>query len=196
MLVTIFALAALFGACGGGSDRGTEATAQAKPSPEAKALAVAARLRQGSVPKSLAEPLGVKGVREVKTSDPATGGLVAAVEVTVSPRQTVAPAATDIFAHLEVYEKPLAAVERSRARVARIERDYGAKSLVGGPNSYCGPATLHGRKAWECGGIYGLVFAQALVSPPSGGPPNEDKSRNFALGLMSAMLSYGQENGA
>src|SRR5262249_21600778 len=124
-------------------------------------------------------------------SAPSAGSLVEAVEVIVDPKQTGMPV-TDVFAHIEVYEKPLAAVEKSRARVALIERSYGPKSLIGGSLSYCGPATLHGQKAWECGGIHGLVFVQAFVSPP----PNENKFSSLALGLMGAMVNYGQENGA
>lgn len=195
MAAAVFVLAALLSACGGSNDQETESTAQPKPSPEAKALAVAARLRQASVSEAFPKALGAKGVRKVKISVPANRGLVEALQVTVDPRRTATPTA-DVFAHLEVYEKPLAAVERSRARIAMIERKYGPKSLVGGTLSYCGPATLHGRKAWDCGGIYGLVFVQALVSPRGDGPPNEDKDRGLALGLMSAMVSYGQENGA
>lgn len=196
----IFALAGLLCACGGSNGQSTGSTAQSKPSPEAKARAVAARLRQGSVSESFPKGLGVTGLRKVKISAPLvsapSAGLVEAVEVTVDPRRT-ASSATDVSAHLEVYGKPLAAVERSRARIASIERKYGGpKSTVGGTNSYCGPATLHGQKAWDCGGIYGLVFVQALVAPRGGGPPNENKNRGLALGLMSAMVSYGQENGA
>lgn len=197
MVVATLALAALLSACGGGGNQGTESTTQPKPSPEAKALAVAARLRHGSVSESFPNGLGAKGVRKVKISVPADGELVEALQVTVDPKQTVAKAtATDVFAHMEVYEKPLAAVEKSRARVALINRQYGRKSLVGGTVSYCGPATLHGQKAWDCGGIYGLVYVQALVLPRGDGPPNEDKDRGLALGLMSAMVSYAQENGA
>lgn len=193
-VAAVFALAGLLSACGGSSDQSTESTSQPKPSAKAEALAVAARLRQGSVSESFPKGLGVTGLRKVKISAPSAGP-VEALEVTVDPRRTASPA-TDVFAHLEVYEKPLAAVEKSRARVALIEREYGPKSVVGGTNSYCGPATLHGQKAWDCGGIYGLVYVQALVAPRGGGPPNENESRGLALGLMSAMVSFGQENGA
>lgn len=200
MAVAVFALAALLSACGGSGGQSTEPTAQPKPSAEAEALALAARLEHGSVSKSFPKGLGVTGLRKVKVSAPvvslpSAAGLVGAMEVTVDPKQTETPAA-DVFAHLEVYEKPLAAVEKSRARVALINRQYGLRSLVGGTVSYCGPITFQGKKGWECGGIYGRVFVQALVSPRGGEPPNKNKFRGLALGLSSTMVSYGQENGA
>lgn len=200
VVVAVFALIALLGACGGGGDQATESTSQPKPSAEAEALAVAARLEHDSASKSFPRGLGVTGVRKVKISAPvvwlpSAGGLVAAMEVTVDPKQTKTPG-TDVFAHLEVYEKPLAAVEKSRARVALINRQYGRRALVGGSLSYCGPTTFRAQKGWECGGIYGRVFVQALVSPRGDDPQNKNKFRGLALGLMSAMVSYGQENGA
>lgn len=194
-VAAVFVLVALLSGCGGNGDQGTESTAKPKPSAEAKALAVAARLRQGAIPESFAKPLGVKGLYKLEISGPATSGLVEALQVTVDPKRAPAPV-TDVSAHLEVYETPRAAVERSRARIALIERQYGPKSIEGGTLSYCASVKFHAQKGWECGGTHGLLYVQALLAPRGGGPPNENKARTLGIGLMSAMISYGQENGA
>ncbi len=118
--------------------------------------------------------------------------MVSAVELMVDTRK--APPHTAVSAHIELYSRPREAVARGRARIALLERK-GAK-VVGGVNSFCGPATLDGQKAWECGGIYGRAYAEATATPRGSAPPPEEMPRSLAITTMSALITYAQEKGA
>jgi hypothetical protein len=140
----------------------------------------------------LEQGLRAKELRSIKVAGPSAAGMVSAVELVVDTRK--APPHTAVSTHLELYSRPREAVARSRARIALLERK-GAK-VVGGVNSFCGPTTLDGQKAWECGGINGRVYAEATVTPRGSAPPPEEMPRSLALTTMSALISYAQEKGA
>lgn len=202
-------LALLLAGCGGGSqetassaqtESGAEAEsggvlgspAQAEPSAPLPPSEAAAALEQGPFTQELEGGLRAKGLRGIKIAGPSTAGLVEAVELTVDTKQ--AHPVHAVSAHLELYSKPREALARARARIALLERK-GAK-VVGGVNSFCGPATLHGQRAWECGGINGRVYAEAIVTPRGTAPPPEELPRSRAITTMSALIGYAQEKGA
>jgi hypothetical protein len=202
-------LALLIAGCGGGSQETasstqTEAGTQTEsggllgsptqtepnaPLPPAEAVAA---IEKGPFTQSLEQGLRAKELRSIKITGSSAAGLVGAVELVVDTRK--APPHTAVSAHIELYSRPREAVARGRARIALLERK-GAK-VVGGVNSFCGPATLDGQKAWECGGIYGRAYAEAIVTPRGSAPPPEEMPRSLAVTTMSALLDYAQEKGA
>lgn len=167
-----------------GPETGTESNAQVRPA-EAAAAVVA-----GPFTQQLEGGLRAKGLRSIKIAGPS--GLVKAVEVVVDTSK--AHPVNAVSAHLELYSKPRAAVARSRARIALLERQ-GAK-VVGGPLSFCGPTTLQGQKAWECGGAHERAYAEAIATPRGNAPPPDELPRSHAITTMSALLGYAQEKGA
>lgn len=167
-----------------GPDTGTESSAQVRPAEAAAAVA------EGPFTQHLEGGLQARGLRGIKVAGPS--GLVKGVEVVVDTSK--AHPVNAVSAHLELYSKPRAAVARSRARIALLERQGG--KVVGGPLSFCGPTTLQGQKAWECGGAHGIAYAEAIATPRGNAAPPDELPRSRAITTMSALLDYAQEKGA
>lgn len=185
-------LALLLGGCGGAGGDGTEADTGTGSGAQFRSAEVAAALSRGPFTQPLSSGLRVKELRRIEVADRSAAKRVGAVELVVDTGK--APPHTAVSAHLELYPNPRAAVERSRAQIGLLERKDA--KVVGGPLSYCAPTTLHGRRAWECGGADGSVYVEATVAPRGNAPPHTERSRSLAIGLMSALISYAKEKGA
>lgn len=185
------ALALLLSGCGG-TDGTTQADTGAGSSAQSKSAELAAAISHGPFTQPLSRGLRAKELRHIEIAGGSAARRVDAVELVVDTRK--APPHTAVSAHLELFPTPRAAVERSRARIALLE-GRGAK-VVGGPLSYCAPATLHRRRAWQCGGADDSVYVEATVTPRGDAAPPTEPARTLAIGLMSALISYAKEKGA
>jgi TIR domain len=161
---------------GGGMPPSTDPPSAA-PSPQA----LAALIAEGPFTEALLEPLEAGELESAGIGDPSSAARVDATELQVkAPRSEF----NGVFAHMEVYETTDEADERGTAQFDMAVDLYGDGLVAGDGESYCAAVDPDG---WQCGGVSGLVYAEATLSPGS------NANRPYATDLVSAMLRYADE---
>ena len=147
------------------------------PSPQA----LAALIEEGPFTEALLEPLEAGDLAPADIGDSSSAARVDATELQVeAPRSEF----NGIYAHLEVYETSDEAADRGTAQFEAAVDMYGDGLVMGNGESYC---ALVDPDAWQCGGVSGLVYAEATLSPGS------NAYQPYATDLVSAMLRYSDE---
>lgn len=156
----------------------------APPSPPTRAAQaqvhpayLAELVRRGPFTEPLPPPLRVSRLRDVRINDPSASARLDAVWVDIDAG---AEEGLNVFAMIEVYPTPAAAVERRKARIDTFKEIYPGDPVYDNCFDEYG---AHGG-GWTCVAARGYAYAEAAVSPSA------NAYMGFATGTLTALLRY------